>query len=276
MRAAAAGGALAHNLAAATLSRMVAAHEPIGLSEVDATAALQTRTDNTYLVSGGVLAELAAALRSRFRALEINSERLMSYESVYFDTEDFRLFRDHQQGRRQRFKVRTRRYVSTEARFTEIKLKGGRGETVKRRRARAAATPGAVLEHADAEFLTAVLAEEYGIKLPQLRPVLTSLYRRSTLVDPVHGERLTCDVDVAWTRADGALAQGPDLVLLESKTSGRGFVDALLLERGIRPLSMSKYAIGTALLYPKLRANRWARLLRTVYGWNSSRSASAA
>ena len=71
----------------------------------------------------------------------------------------------------------------------------------------------------------------------------------------------------AITDGDGYFVVGPDRVLLESKTTNRGRVDGILAAWGIRPLSMSKYAIGTALLRPELAANRWNRLLRREFGW---------
>jgi hypothetical protein len=36
---------------------------------------------------------------------------------------------------------------------------------------------------------------------------------------------------------------------------------------GIRPVRMSKYCIGVALLHPDMAANKWHRLLVRHFGW---------
>lgn len=244
----------------------------ICLHEVDAAAALQRRVDRTYLVTPGQLRRLGAALGAGFRALEIDSRRVMNYHSVYFDTTDLALFRAHRQGRRRRFKVRVRTYADSGDCFVEVKTKSGRGETVKHRIPHPAAHPH-VLDRRATEFVRSVIREQYGAEAPQLAPVLESLYGRATLVDTVAGERLTCDVDLRWSAGGGRRpVSGPDQVLLESKTTGRGQADRILAAWGIRPLSMSKYAIGTALLHPQLAASKWNRLLRNEFGWQRTTS----
>lgn len=254
------------SMARRVLNEVVLDRPGIALAEVDATAALQRRLDRTYLVTPGQLHRLASTLGPRFRALEIDERRVMNYDSVYFDSVDLQLFRSHQQGRRCRFKVRIRTYADSGARFVEVKTKSGRGETVKHRMAYRHGRRTALDESA-AAFVQSVVREQYATTAPQLHAVLDSVYRRATLVDPVAGERLTCDVDLRWSTSDGDFVVGPDRVLLESKTTNRGRVDAILADWGIRPLSMSKYAIGTALLRPELAANRWNRLLRNEFGW---------
>ena len=76
---------------------------------------------------------LAAELRASHRVLEIDGRREFTYRTTYFDTPDLRVFRDHQQRRRRRYKARSREYVDSGARMFEVKLKGARGRTVKHR-----------------------------------------------------------------------------------------------------------------------------------------------
>jgi hypothetical protein len=40
-----------------------------------------------------------------------------------------------------------------------------------------------------------------------------------------------------------------------------------LAQMGIRPVRLSKYCIGVALLNPDMAANRWNRLLVRHFGW---------
>src|SRR5690625_7828608 len=59
-----------------------------------------------------------------------------------------------------------------------------------------------------------------------------------------------------------------EMLLVESKTVGAaGQVDAILWRLGHRPVALSKYCAGLALLDPRLPANRWNRTLRRTFGW---------
>ena len=79
------------------------------------------------------------------------------------------------------------------------------------------------------------------------------------------GSRVTFDVGLAFTlEAGGEQArrrEGPGgLVLVESKTVGvAATADTVLWRLGQRPMPLSKYCIGMALMRPDLPANRWNR-----------------
>lgn len=246
--------------ARAALERAVTHRDPIGLEEVIAEAALQTRVDRKFLLTPEEFTALAERLGQDFRIMEIDGLRTFRYESVYFDTEDFEQYRAHRQGRRRRYKVRSRTYADTGLSMFEIKTKGLRGATVKHRIEQELDDAGRLT--ADSlKFLDEVVAQEYGEEVPRLAPVLDSSYIRGTFVNPLDGERLTCDVELKYANSAQQI-DGPDLIVVETKSAdGRGVSDQALAELGIRPVSMSKYCIGIALLNPQLPANKWSRLL---------------
>ncbi|MGM7678844.1 polyphosphate polymerase domain-containing protein [Microbacterium sp. A94] len=249
----------------AVLEDAVKAREPIGLGEVVSEAALQTRVDRKFLLRPEEFTAFAARLGDAFRIMEIDGLRTFRYESVYFDTHDLAQYRAHRQGRRRRYKVRSRTYADTGLTMFEIKTKGARGATVKHRREQDMQDAGR-LTPANTEFLGNVLAEEYGERMPELGPVLESTYTRGTFVSPIDGERVTCDVELSYADTDQRI-DGPDLIVVETKSAdGRGVSDRALAELGIREVSMSKYCIGIALLHPALPANRWSRLLAQRFG----------
>lgn len=250
----------------AALCDGVAELPPVGLDEVLSVAGLQTRTDHKYLLTPEQFTAMLDGLGGDFSVLEMEGRRLFDYESVYFDTLDLALFRAHRQGRRRRYKVRTRTYLDSQETMFEVKLKGHRGQTVKRR------TPHPLHErhHLTREatsFLAEVLGDEYGVTPPDLVQAMVTTYARATLVNVHEGSRLTCDVGLVC--AEGETRQpGPDLVLVESKSaSGDAPADRELARMGVRKQSLSKYCIGTALLHPHLPANPWNRLLRQRFGW---------
>jgi hypothetical protein len=239
--------------------------ESVSLPELEARAALQTRVDRKYIVDFETLERLFAGLGDDYLALEIDGERLQHYDSLYFDTPELTTYKDHLQGRRKRFKCRTRLYGRT-ACFFDLKMKGRRGQTVKGRLPLSAAEHGSLTGQASA-FLKRGLLEEYGCAAPTgLVPTLRTSFERLTLIHADRPERLTIDFGVTFTRVGSGAEyrMRPGHVLIETKSgSGLGRVDRLLLALGARPVEMcSKYALGVALANPALPTNPYRPLLR--------------
>ena len=262
-----AGTDLEPGAAAAAVAAVAAALPGASLQEVLAAAELQTRTDRKYLVPVDAFARLGEELADSFHVLQIDGRRTFAYESVYFDTPDLALYRQHLQGRRRRYKVRTRSYLDSGETMLEAKLKGLRGETVKTRWPHPA-TERRFLTDDARSVLDELLAREYGLDLPDLVPSVTTNYSRTTLVDLHDGGRVTCDVDlVCRTTISRHTPDGH--VLVETKTAGAsGLADLWLQKLGVRPVSVSKYCVGVALLYPEVPANPWHRTLRRHFGYD--------
>jgi hypothetical protein len=248
------------------LDQVVGSLDPIDLPEVLRVAELQTRMDRKYLVSTEQVADLVGDLDGRYRVLRIDGRGLFGYESVYFDTPDLMTFRAHQQGRRCRFKVRTRTYADTGDCLVEVKLKGRRGVTVKERLVHAPEARDRLDGPARA-FVNEVLSDFDAAPDWRLDPVLHTRYHRATLVDPDEGARLTFDIELGFCGPDG-VASGPDRVIVESKSAGAGDADRALARRGVRAVCLSKYCVGIALTRPGVTANRWNRVLRREFGWS--------
>jgi hypothetical protein len=248
----------------AQLERM----EPISLEELNAQARLMTRVDRKYFVPRQLFLQLLRATDEDFQVLEIARKHRFQYRTVYFDTPDFRFFRDHVQGRRQRFKVRTRTYVDTGSSHLEVKSKGYRGQTVKQRIAHPIDRPFE-LTGSGQNFVASILDAKTGLSAkPQvaasdLTPVLETVYDRITLTHD--GQRLTCDLDIT-TRSGDHSHVGPTDVLVETKSPGGVSIwDDLLAQAGIREHRVSKYCVGAALHNPELPANPWNRTIRRYF-----------
>jgi hypothetical protein len=108
----------ARSRAAAVVAGSVAGLPAATLAEVIERSALQARVDHKYLVPLERFAELAARLPDGYAVLEIGRLRGFAYESVYFDTPDLLTYRQHLQGRRRRYKVRTRPYLTYDVDLT--------------------------------------------------------------------------------------------------------------------------------------------------------------
>lgn len=250
-----------------TMQQLLARFEPISLADANATASLQTRVDTKYMVPWDTFADWSGTLADTHRILEIEGTRLFTYDTQYFDTPSLGFFRDHLQGRRQRFKIRTREYVESGIAFLEIKLKGGRGETIKRRIPHRLDQLDSIPE-SGLEFLDGCLGEMYEVDLDQpLQPTVQTVYRRSTFVAMDGTERITCDTDLNFVH-DGSrrASMRPSLVLVEIKSPrGRSPSDRALWRRGVRPGKGSKYCIGVSLTMARQRSNLFLREIRAFY-----------
>jgi hypothetical protein len=244
------------------MKELVAGLEAISLGELNEQAELLCRVDNKYVVELATLRELVAMLRDEFRVLEIGGRRVFAYETVYFDSPRLGAYRAHLQGRRRRFKIRSRRYVDSGLHVFEVKLKGRAGRTDKRR-LRVAAAQHARLTPDAARFADDVLREAYGHGLPEgMEPALRMSYDRITLAAREDGERVTFDFNLDY--GDAGLEDG--YAIVETKTpNGRGIADRALLELGVRPESCSKYSVGIGLTRPGVRTNPWVRLTRRYF-----------
>lgn len=238
---------------------------PTDLDRITAVADLQTRTDRKYLLPVDDWRVVVDHRHQRLQVLEIDNRRLFDYESVYFDTPGLLAYHRHAHGRRTRFKIRTRSYLDSADTALELKTKGGRGETQKQR------YPYRMTDRyqltSDAH---AVIGEHLGDQLGGEKPELSLItrYHRATLLDAVSGSRLTCDVGLRFSDGRRRRDAPSDLVLVESKTAGPTTpVELDLWRMGHRPVSISKYCVGLALLHPDLPANRWNRVLRRHFDW---------
>jgi hypothetical protein len=177
-------------------------------------------------------------------------------------------YKHHLQGRRKRFKCRTRLYGES-ACFFDLKLKGGRGETVKSRLPLPSFEHGSLTSQASA-FLKRGLLEQYGQAAPaNLAPTLRTSFKRLTLIHKRRQERLTIDFQLVLSRidGDGRCRMRPGQVLIETKSANRlGTADRFLFGLGARPLTMcSKYSLGIAATDPGLPTNPYRPLLRNHF-----------
>jgi hypothetical protein len=251
---------------------------PISLAELNARAALQTRADNKYIISAELFATFAAALVSNHRVLEIKGRRAFAYDTLYFDTPDMISYWSYLQGRRRRFKARSRHYLDSSLCVFELKLKGGRGETIKHKINYTQDDLAVVTPQAE-DFISQCLYEDYGLALSQpLVPTVLTHYRRVTLAPMGSVERITCDFDLAFaTEGEWKGKIRPGHVLIETKSErGRSETDHLLWRLGARPTSGSKYCLGLSLARPDLRNNLFRHTRNTffvseapLYNWSA-------
>ena len=103
---------------------------PITLAEMSGVK-LMNRTDTKFVTTMPRLMELLSMALGDYYAQDIDGERNMLYDTTYFDTTDFAMYREHQFGHTGRQKIRFRTYVSSNLQFMEVKTKNNHGRTKK-------------------------------------------------------------------------------------------------------------------------------------------------
>jgi hypothetical protein len=214
---------------------------------------LLNRVDSKYVMSRSQFFKALPQLTNDYKVLTIENLKSANYKSLYFDTEDFKYYNDHHNGRVNRHKVRTRKYLDSELCFFEIKHKN-KGRTDKRRIR--IDDFNHEIEGESHVFLDQII--EYR---PDLKPCLWNNFERVTLVNNERKERLTFDIGLnfSWDEKDFGF---DDIVIAEVKqeinnrnTPCRRLFKSML----IREAKVSKYCIGMGMLYKNLKTNRFKK-----------------
>ncbi len=221
-------------------------------------ATLMDRVDTKYLVATNQLNDLLKKLLPHYTALEINGSRMFTYHNTYFDTPKLDFYHQHHQGKLNRFKVRHRDYVDSEKGFLEVKFKNNKGRTIK---SRIESSVACVDGEDETEFLKSQLREAY----PKLQASQWGSYQRIALANESAGERLTLDLNLSFSSMDSVRRVClPDFFIAELKQNKHDLQSPFAREMarlGIRPKKFSKYCIGTSLINPALKSNRFKTVL---------------
>ena len=233
----------------------------ISLPEVLASAPATTRVDRKYLVPLERGERFLAQLPNSLRLLSINGRLTTSYRSTYFDTADLLTCRAHIQGRRRRWKARSRLYVEDGLCRLELKVRDGSGLTRKFFHPTTSDTYGQMNGVATAFFHGQLLTHGHTDALV-LEPAVEVCYERATVADPATGTRVTIDSGIRATRQGQSVEVDPGHLIVETK-GGRapGVADQILKHLGARPVSLSKYAASASLMDARIADNDVRHLL---------------
>lgn len=220
--------------------------------------ALLKRVDTKFLLRADKLPELLKALSEKYKVLEINETRILSYKSLYFDTPAYKFYFDHHNGKIKRIKVRIRKYIDSDLYFLEVKKKDGKGNTNKSRIRIDQFEE--VLSQNSKQFIDNVIGDE----LP-LEPSLWNSFQRITLVNTEDKERVTIDMNLNF-EMDEKREEVENIVIIELKQERFNQESTIVKElrkRSVYKYGFSKYCIGMISLFKHLKYNRFKpKLLR--------------
>ena len=225
------------------------------------TVRLMNRLDTKFVTHRcGLEAILEEAMKQGYQ-VHFSAGALHGYDSTYYDTPDWEMYRMHHNRKLHRYKIRCRTYTDTAVSFLEIKEKSNKGRTRKERRKVPSQEPETLQSD---DTLRNFIARYSGYDFMTLVPTLQTLFHRITLVNGGKTERITIDVGVHFCNLrNGQTAALDDLVILELKQDGRyhSTMRDILEGMRVKPFRVSKYCIGIALTEPAVKKNRFKRKL---------------
>ena len=233
------------------INKILEKFEPITLKEMDSVK-LMNRSDTKFIFRTEMLAVFLEQLTEEFFVLDVNGVRQNKYETLYYDTVDFKFFNDHQRGKANRNKVRHRLYVDSGLHFFEIKNKNNKGRTIKER------IKLKQIEYKIEGKSEDFLLEKTHISGKELEPKLWGNYTRITLVNKHLPERLTIDTNLFFKFSDKEVSL-PEIVIAELKQdkSSKSFFAQLMNKYRIKRASISKYCYGVIFLYEHIKLNNF-------------------
>ncbi len=232
---------------------------PVTLEELSANP-LMDRYDEKYLLPVSTYAWLLPGLIAHYRVLEVDGVRSYGYQSCYMDTPALDMYLAHQNGKKDRYKVRFRRYVHSGKIYLEVKHKINKGKTFKKRLERTSQENP--LQEPSRDFITRLTPFDPD----DLAVMLKVSFSRITMANPGAEERFTFDYRLSFD-GNGRSLSLPEVGVLEVKHAGRknnSVITSLLEKYRIFPSGFSKYCTGMVLLYPGIKYNRFKPLLRTL------------
>ncbi|OFY18502.1 MAG: hypothetical protein A2X02_07775 [Bacteroidetes bacterium GWF2_29_10] len=231
---------------------------PICLKEMDGVKLLN-RIDSKFIFRIELLPDILNELKQHYRILQIDNNNMMQYETLYFDTHNFKLYTDHQNGRLNRYKVRYRKYINSNVTFFEIKFKNNKKRTIKDR------LKQENIEYSINQDTAKLIDSKTCLNKNELEPKIWVNYQRITLVNNNLKERLTIDLNLSFL-SDDKYKDFPKLVIAElkqGKHENSHFIK-IMREHSIHKQSISKYCLGVSSLFDNVKKNNIKPLLLLI------------
>jgi len=230
----------------------------VTLDELD-TVRLLDRKDTKFVFNQIHLPLILEKVKPFYKILEINNDRVFTYDNTYFDTNDFLFYNQHHNGEKKRFKIRSRTYSSTNQSFFEIKIKNNKDRTVKKR------FLVDDIIHTLGEDEKNLISKIIGLPSNQYTPKLNIEFSRITLTDNNFTERLTIDTDLSVKNGiDRKIFSRLGISeIKQNKYNPKSNFIQILRGLKIQDMRFSKYCMGILHLNDNVKYNRFKpRLLR--------------
>lgn len=239
-------------------NNIISTFDPITLEQMD-DVRLLNRVDTKFVLNQNKLPGMLDGLQDEYLVLSVDGTRLYPYKTTYFDTDDLVAYRNHHNGKLNRYKVRIRTYMVSGQNYFEIKFKNNKKRTIKSR----------VIVPTDEPDITGNAEELLLKKSPfiksELQPKLTVCFRRTTLVSKKMNERITIDTDISY-KFDHRQKDFNGLMIVEVKQarSQESPIIRRLHSMHLNPARLSKYCLGIISMYEGIKYNTFKETLLNI------------
>lgn len=241
-----------YNIFLNSIGKQTRDFEKITLQEMEGVK-LMNRVDVKYLIPIHLLPSILEDAQRHYKILEVNQDRICPYETLYYDTNDFDLYKTHQCGHTNRYKIRFRNYVNSNLSFFEIKFKNNKGRTIKTR-IKQPTEAQLFLNNEAADFLH----NQTPLEASTLVGNLWVKYNRITLVSKTSAERLTIDLNLNF-ESGSQQKNFSDVAIAEVKQeqlSGSPIIE-IFRKYQLREGSISKYCLGIMSTFENIKFNNF-------------------
>jgi hypothetical protein len=233
--------------------------KPISLQQLDSVSLLD-RIDKKFVLSNTQLHTILPCLIENYSVLEIDGNKVFSYENNYFDTKDFQFYKDHHNSYLHRIKVRSRKYVESDLSFFEIKKKEKISRTNKFREK--VSSLMSEIDDSQKETIKGFTRKN----VDDITLILKNNFKRITLVNDQHTERVTIDFGLQFIQNEKIIPL-EKVVIIEIKQSKMTQISPLanyFKTNNIRKQSFSKYIYGVLVFNTEIKNNNFLRLIKKI------------
>ena len=198
---------------------------------------LMKRVDCKYVLSYDQYCSFIRCLPDDWLVAESNGKTLLEYYTVYFDTPEMTMLKDHLDKKSHRQKIRIREY-STGEKFLEIKDKNNHVTTKTR----------VPVNSYELDGETQWISENLMYDTRSLSKKLSTKFYRMTLVNPQMSSRITIDFDiVVYNYSTKKFWNHPwPIVEVKKESEASTKAEDILFSLGAFPQGFSKFARGCA------------------------------
>jgi hypothetical protein len=213
---------------------------------------LFNRIDTKFVVPEILFPKILELLIENYKVFQLNGLNCLPYLTQYYDTDDFKMYNNHVNGKLNRYKIRVRSYSATENSFLETKFKTNTGRIIKHR----------VAVDNNNDCLSGIeqgnLLKTTPYRKEQLNIKQYNRFKRIFLINKTVKERVTIDYGVKFSKNRQNWINLNNIIVVEVKQSRinrNTSIFRVMKENGIRSNGFSKYCIGNSLLYTGLKSN---------------------
>ena len=230
--------------------------DSISLEQLNATMSFMDRVESKFVINETQLPQILKQFEKDYYILQIKNKSIFGYHSVYFDTDDYKFYREHGKWLKMRTKIRSRCYIDSGTTYFEFKQKYY--ETVRKFRFEQKNSSHGKFDNKCKKFFDRLYRDTYGEKLSsKISPSIITEYKRFTLCSKENDERLTIDTKLRFTNSRNKISKYAldNIAIIEVKstkedTKGR----QILTKMWLNPVeACSKYCLAVHNLVAKIK-----------------------